>query len=80
MIKQLTEGEALTVNGRTVTARDLAAARQQLSHEGVYNPRWDELTPEDHERAAIIAAGYLRALGHLLDDRPGYAIGTEERA
>lgn len=75
MIEPLTNREMLLVNGEIVTARDLAAARQQLSHEGVHNPTWDELTPDEQAPGIITAAAYLRSLGRIApaNDRSWYA-------
>ncbi|MFG2408784.1 hypothetical protein ACGFR8_31460 [Streptomyces brevispora] len=39
----------------------LARSRQQLSHEGVFNPTWDELTDEEREGALPEARNYLKA-------------------
>lgn len=39
----------------------LAQARQQISHEGVLNPTWDELTPAEQEGALPYARSYLYA-------------------
>lgn len=39
----------------------LAKARQQISHEGVLNPTWDELTPDEQEGALPYARSYLYA-------------------
>ncbi len=41
--------------------RALAKARQQISHEGVHNPTWDELTPAEQEGALPDARNYLHA-------------------
>lgn len=55
------------INGVEMTGRQLAAARQELAHRGVHNPRWDELSPHDQEMAALSAANWLRALTGLAD-------------
>ncbi|WP_199819144.1 hypothetical protein [Streptomyces sp. FxanaA7] len=39
----------------------LAKWRQQISHEGVYNPTWEELTDEEREGALPDARNYLKA-------------------
>lgn len=41
--------------------RALAEMRQQISHEGVFNPTWDELTPAEQEGALLPARSYLHA-------------------
>jgi hypothetical protein len=71
MIERLTEAEALRVNGHLVTARDLAAARQQLAHDGAYLPTWDELEPSDQARASIVAAAWLRSLRIIIETMEG---------
>lgn len=58
--------EALTVNGRAVTAAALAEARQQLAHEGALLPAWDELTNDERADAAAVAASWLRALSRIV--------------
>jgi|SRR5882757_887110 len=68
MIRRINPDEALTLNGVNVTAWQLAEARQQLSHEGVYNPTWAELGAHDQEMGALAAGSYLRALARLLPD------------
>jgi hypothetical protein len=67
----LTENEMMFINGQLVTARDLAAARQQLAHEGVFLPAWSELTAAEQSTAAIAAAGELRALARIAPANPG---------
>ncbi|WP_433358710.1 hypothetical protein [Streptosporangium sp. CA-115845] len=42
-------------------AERLAAARQQLAHEGVLNPSWEELTDDERAGAMVEAVHYLRA-------------------
>lgn len=39
----------------------LARWRQQISHEGVYNPTWEELTDEEREGSLPDARNYLKA-------------------
>ncbi|MEE1812690.1 hypothetical protein [Streptomyces sp. BE133] len=39
----------------------LAKWRQQLSHEGVYNPTWEELTDQEREDSLPEARNYLKA-------------------
>jgi hypothetical protein len=39
----------------------LAAARQQISHEGVHNPTWNELTTREQEGGLLDAWNYLHA-------------------
>lgn len=48
-----------TLDDRRVLA--LAKARQQISHEGVLSPTWDELTAEEQEGALPDARNYLHA-------------------
>lgn len=67
MIDPLTTDETLRVNGRRVTATDLAKARQQLAHDGTgYIPAWDDLAEKERGEGTLIAAGYLRALANLI--------------
>lgn len=66
MIRRIDPDEPVTVNGVPVTGRMLAEARQELSHRGVHNPRWAELSPRDQETAALSAGGWLRALSELI--------------
>ncbi|MEV8635712.1 hypothetical protein AB0395_29035 [Streptosporangium sp. NPDC051023] len=42
-------------------AEKLAAARQQLAHEEMLLPTWEELADEEREKAMVEAARYLRA-------------------
>lgn len=75
MIRLIDPDEAVTVNGVPITGRQLAEARQELSHRGVYNPRWSELSEHDQETAAISAGSWLRALTDLVPtagDASGY--------
>lgn len=67
MIRRIDPDEAVTINGIPVTAWQLAEARQELSHRGVHNPRWTELSQHDQETAALSAGGWLRALAELID-------------
>jgi hypothetical protein len=39
----------------------LAKARQQISHEGMFNPTWDELTAHEQEMSRLDALNYLHA-------------------
>jgi len=39
----------------------LAAERQQMAHEGLYLPTWDELTPTEQEGSLLEARNYLQA-------------------
>ena len=58
--------DALLVNGRIVSAADLAEARQVLAHEGTgYVPGWSELTPTEQHDSIMSAAGYLEALARV---------------
>ncbi len=66
MIRRIDPDEAVTVNGVPVTGRQLAEARQELSHRGVYNPRWSELSQHDQDMAALSAGSWLRALTELV--------------
>lgn len=68
MIEQLKEGETLIVNGCTVTARGLAAARQRLAHDGAHLPVWDELSQAEQATSAVVAAGWLRALSLIVPE------------
>lgn len=67
MIEPTNPDRTYLVNGVEMTGRQLAAARQELSHRGVLNPRWNELSPHDQEMAALSAANWLRALTELAD-------------
>jgi hypothetical protein len=69
--------EPVMVNGVEVTGRTLAEARQELSHRGVHNPRWAELTAAEQETAALSAGGWLRAVAELAPapDAPPAAAG-----
>lgn len=74
-IRRIDPDEAVTINGVQVTGRQLAEARQELSHRGVHNPRWAELNEHDQETAALSAGGWLRALTDLVPtagDATGY--------
>lgn len=66
-IRRIDPDEAVNINGFPITAWQLAEARQELSHRGVHNPRWNELSRRDRETAAISAAGWLRALAELVN-------------
>jgi hypothetical protein len=66
MIRAIDPDEAFTVNGAAVTAWQLAEARQELSHRGVHNPRWSELSEHEQETAALAAGSYLRSLADLV--------------
>lgn len=66
MIRRIDPDEAVTINGVPVSGRMLAEARQELSHRGVHNPRWVELSLRDQETAALSAGGWLRALAELV--------------
>lgn len=68
MIRRIDPDEAVTINGVPVTGRQLAEARQELSHRGVHNPRWAELSQHDQETAALSAGSWLRALADLVPD------------
>lgn len=58
--------EVVILNGFPVTGRQLAEARQELSHRGVHNPRWAELSEHDQDMATISAGSWLRALAGLV--------------
>jgi hypothetical protein len=73
MMERLTENEMQLINGEIVTACDLAAARQQLAHDGALLPRWDELTSDEQQTSSIEAAGWLRALGRIAPVTRWYA-------
>lgn len=67
-MEHLAVDESLDVAGRRVTATELAQARQKLAHAGTgYVPGWDELTADEQQSATMVAAGYLRSLGEILD-------------
>jgi hypothetical protein len=66
-IRPINPDEMVTVNGVQLNGRRLAKARQELSHRGVHNPQWDELSQHDQDVAALSAAGWLRALTDVLD-------------
>lgn len=72
MIRPINPDESVTINGVPITAWQLAEARQELSHRGVHNPRWAELSQRDQGTAALSAGGWLRALADLL---PTYCFG-----
>ena len=61
----VTTDETLLVNGVPVTAPALAEARQQIAHEGVFNPRWDELTAQEQRDSSLAAASYLLSLRRI---------------
>ena len=65
-IRPIDPDEAFTINGVQVTGRTLAEARQELSHRGVYNPRWAELGQHDQDMAALSAGSWLRAIAELV--------------
>jgi hypothetical protein len=74
-IRKIDPDEAVTINGVQVTGRQLAEARQELSHRGVHNPHWVELSQHDQDMAALSAGGWLRALVDLVPtagDASGY--------
>jgi hypothetical protein len=71
MIRKIDPNEAFTINGVAVTAQQLAEARQELSHRGVHNPRWSELTEHEQEMGALAAGSYLRALADLVPSIAG---------
>ena len=54
------------LNGVEVTGRELAEARQELSHRGVRNPHWAELSAHDQDMAALSAANWLRSIAELV--------------
>lgn len=59
----------------------LARERQQLSHEGVYNPTWLELTIAEQDSAALDARNYLRSAlraGLLTDSAELLRIADDE--
>jgi hypothetical protein len=66
MIRRIDPDEAVILNGFPVTGRQLAEARQELSHRGVHNPRWAELSEYDRDMAALSAGSWLRALAGLV--------------
>ncbi len=84
MISPTDPDKAFTINGVEVTGRQLAEARQELSHRGVHNPHWAELSQHDQDMAALSAGNWLRALADLVptaDDAGGYACdGCQEQA
>lgn len=65
-IRQIDPDEPVTINGFPITGWQLAEARQELSHRGVHNPRWAELSQHDQEMAALSAGSWLRALAELV--------------
>ncbi|MGX6605624.1 hypothetical protein ACWKSP_26350 [Micromonosporaceae bacterium Da 78-11] len=65
-IRRIDPDEAVVINGLPITAWQLAEARQELSHRGVHDPRWAELSQHDQETAALSAGGWLRALAELV--------------
>jgi hypothetical protein len=83
-IRRIDPDDAVTINGVQVTGRQLAEARQELSHRGVYNPRWSELTEQEQGTAALAAGSYLRALSDLVPtagDATSYTCdGCQEQA
>ncbi|MFI5934760.1 hypothetical protein [Actinoplanes sp. NPDC051494] len=66
MISPTDPDKAFTINGVSVTGRQLAEARQELSHRGVHNPHWAELSQHDQDIAALAAGNWLRALADLV--------------
>ncbi len=68
MPEPITVRETVMVNGHTIGAEALAAARQQLAHEGAFLPSWDDLTPDERRQSTLEAAGWLRALSRLGGD------------
>lgn len=84
MISPTDPDKAFTINGVPVTGRQLAEARQELSHRGVHNPHWAELNQHDQDIAALSAGNWLRALADLVptaDDASGYTCdGCQEQA
>jgi hypothetical protein len=71
MIRRIDPDEPVTINGVAVTGRQLAEARQELSHRGVHNPCWSELPARDQEMAALAAGSYLRSLADLVPSVTG---------
>lgn len=67
----LAENDMMFVNGEPISARDLAAARQQLAHESAYLPPWNVLTTHEQATAIIAAAGDLQALARIAPANPG---------
>ncbi len=67
----LAENDIMFVNGEPVSARDLAAARQQLAHESAYLPPWSVLTTDEQATAILAAAGDLQALARIAPANPG---------
>lgn len=58
----------------------LARWRQQLSHEGVFNPTWKALTDEEREQSLPEARNYLKAAiraGLIPPRRPPERASTE---
>lgn len=84
MISPTDPDKAFTINGVEVTGRQLAEARQELSHRGVHNPHWVELSQHDQDMAALSAGNWLRALADLVPttgDASGYSCdGCQEQA
>lgn len=84
MISPTDPDKAFTINGVSVTGRQLAEARQELSHRGVHNPHWAELSQHDQDMAALSAGNWLRALADLVPtagDPSGYTCdGCQEQA
>lgn len=75
-IRPIDPDEAITVNGVQVTGRQLAEARQELSHRGVHNPRWAELSQHDQDMAALSAGSWLRALAELVATATAYCVDS----
>jgi hypothetical protein len=71
LVVHLAENEMMFVNGELVSARDLAAARQQLAHESAYLPPWSVLTAQEQATAILAAAGDLQALARIAPANPG---------
>lgn len=72
-IQPIDPDEAVAINGVQVTGRQLAEARQELSHRGVHNPQWAQLSSHDQDVAALSGGSWLRALAELVA-APAYCV------
>jgi hypothetical protein len=65
----ITGDELVFVDGQPVTAEELAEARQEIAHNGTGVPLWHELTEDERRQSRVAAAGYVLALGTVLNRR-----------
>jgi UDP-N-acetyl-D-mannosaminuronic acid transferase (WecB/TagA/CpsF family) len=65
----ITGDELVVVDGQPVTAEQLAEARQEIAHNGTGVPLWHELTDDERQQSRVAAAGWVLALGAILNRR-----------